>query len=258
MTAVLFVSHLINKRYIDRYLKLYNDLKGRYDVYWLFQADTGVSGELLYSHEVNVVEFTLDELNDLNYSPIGENLIPGNAHFIIEYFYHLHPEYQYYWFVEYDVIFTGDWSNLMDAFADNDADFLSSRIEWRCEENEHWTWWASLHFSSEDSRGMEKYIKSFNPTYRISNLALRYLDEFMKREGNQGHNEASIPTALHNSGFRIEDFGGTGDFVGKGNSNRFYLQENGSDNGTLRWRPVYQPDDVDPLEFPNKLFHPVK
>ena len=256
--AVLFVSHLINKRYLERYLKLRDDLKDRYNVYWLFQADTGVSGELLYNHGVNVVEFTLDELNDLNYSPIGEHLIPGNAHFIMEYFYHLHSEYQNYWFVEYDVVFTGKWSDLMDAFADNDADFLSSHIERRNKQNEQWAWWPTLSFSCEDTVPEENQIKSFNPVYRISNHALHFLDEYMQRDGNQGHFETSMPTALYNNGFRIEDFGGKGEFVMQGYYNRFYIQANGINNGTMRWCPVYQPDDVDPLQSPNKLFHPVK
>ena len=257
MTAVLFVSHLINKRYIDRYLKLYNDLKDQYDVYWLFQTGNGISDAVLYEHGINVVEFSLDDLNELQYSPISEHIIPGSVHFIIEHFYHNHPEYDYYWIVEYDVVFTGNWIDFMGAFTHNNADMISSHIEFHNEQNEQWTWWNSLIFSNEDDVSTGNLVKSFNPIYRISNRALHYLDEYMQK-GNQGHFEASMSTALYNNGYRLEDFGGTGDFVAQGNQNRFYIQEVGITNGSLRWRPMFQPEDIKSMHQTNKLFHPVK
>jgi hypothetical protein len=38
------------------------------------------------------------------------------------------PEYDYYWIVEYDVEFSGHWSELFNAFADNTSDLLCSRV----------------------------------------------------------------------------------------------------------------------------------
>lgn len=258
MTAVLFVSHLINERYLERYLKLYNNLKGQYDVYWLFQTDNGISDFTLREHDINVAGFTLDNLNELHYSPIGEHIIPGSVHFIIEHFYHMHPEYDYYWIIEYDVVFTGDWAYFIGEFTKSDADMIASYIEFRCEQNANWKWWDSLTFAANDKADIKRHVKAFTPIYRISNRALNFIDGFLKRPGNMGHCEAIIPTALYNNGFHIEDIGGTGEFVAPDCHNRFYVQDASINRCTIRWRPTIHPEDIETFCLPNKLFHPVK
>ena len=44
-------------------------------------------------------------------------------------------------------------------------------------------------------------------------------------------------TCLLNAGYKIGDFGGTGEFVPEGWRNKYYVQGVGTNNGTMRWRP---------------------
>jgi hypothetical protein len=255
--AVLYLSHLIKDSFIARYKKLVNDISNHYDVYWVFQTDNGISGEILKKNGVNIFGFTLEDLNRLNYSPLYERIF-GSEHFITAFFSQQHPEYDYYWVIEYDVVFTGHWNTFFSAFASNDSDLLSSHIAVHNDSNNNWPWWASLSFNEENAVQPENYAKSFNPVYRISRRALSFLDDYLQKEHNKGYFEVVFTTALYNNGFKIQDFGGTGTFVPEGFRNRFYIQGEGMHNGTMRWQPEFSQEEIEALGTKDKLFHPIK
>ena len=140
----------------------------------------------------------------------------------------------------------------------NDADMLSSHISLRNTDNWDRCWWSTLTFDEENRVEESRWVKSFNPVYRISNRALVFLDRYLKKEDNKGFYEVIISSALYNNGFRLEDFGGTGDFVAEGNRNRFYVQGTGINNGTMRWRPDFSAEEIKALGTRDKLFHPLK
>jgi hypothetical protein len=257
-TAVLLLTHFIDQNIIEKYKKLENEIGQEYDLYWVFQTDYGTHNESLLDKDVNLFTFNLDELNKLGYSPIFDKLY-GSEHFIMEYFFHEHSEYDFYWGIEYDVIFTGNWNVLFKAFKDSAADLLSSHIErYREGENSSWDWWNFISFADEDRIDKSQYIKSFNPIYRISNRALTLLDSFLKKDKNGGFYELIMSTLLYHKGFKIVDFGGTGEFVQPGFKNKFYVQGKGINFGTMRWRPEFSNDEILALETTNKLFHPLK
>lgn len=257
-TAVLFLAHFIEESVAKKYEKLFKELGNKYDIYWVFQADNGISYQPLLDKNINVFTFDLDKLNELNYSPISTKLY-GSEHFIMEYFFHQHPEYEYYWGIEYDVVFTGDWNILFSAFKNNDADLISSHIEMYEEGvNSRWDWWNAISFSKEDVIEKTKLVKSFNPIYRISNKALTFLDTYLQKDDNGGFYELIMATPLYHHGFKLVDFGGTGNFVLSGFRNRFYVQGRGVHNGTMRWGPDFFEEEIRALETKNKLFHPLK
>lgn len=256
-TAILFLAHFVDDSTVYKFNKLKIELSDRYDIFWVFQGDNGADGSRLEREKIVPFVFTLEQLNSLDYSPIYERLY-GSEHFIAELFYHTHPEYDYFWIMEYDVIFTGNWNIFFDAFYDNNADMLSSHISLRNSENWNWCWWSTLTFDEEDHVEGTSWVKSFNPIYRISKKALAFLDIFLKKENNKGFYEVIIASALYNNGFRLEDFGGTGSFVAEGNRNRFYVQGTGINHGTMRWRPDFSAEEIKALGTRNKLFHPLK
>lgn len=257
-TAILFLCHLTHDECLERYRKLVEDIDRQYDVFWAYQADGKTDRQLLQAQGIRLFPFTVYDLNALDYSPIAETLVPGSPHFVMELFFHQHPEYDYYWSVEYDVEFTGHWHIFFDAFKNNDSDMLSSHIEGHCADNEQWPWWTSLSFSPEDAISFGEYVKSFNPIYRLSHRALSFLDDFLKHEGNQGHFEALLPTILKHHGFTLQDIGGTGFLTPTEFRNRFYVQGAGINNGTIRWRPIFLQKEIEALGVKDKLFHPVK
>ncbi|HKJ40818.1 MAG TPA: hypothetical protein VKA27_01945, partial [Sunxiuqinia sp.] len=147
-------------------------------------------------------------------------------------------DYDYYWCVEDDVRFSGDWRVLFKAFESIDSDFISSYIRTSNQEP-HWPWWHALA-NPYQVIDFKDRVKSFNPIYRISKAALSFIHDALL-SGWCGHHEILFPTLLFEAGFDVADFGGTGKFVRKGFENKFYFEQisKGSTTGTFRWRPVF-------------------
>ncbi|MBD0258518.1 MAG: DUF3405 domain-containing protein, partial [Cytophagales bacterium] len=92
-----------------------------------------------------VHHFAFDEskLSELNFVPIGFRVVPGNTHFPLFAFLDMNPGYDYYWVIEDDVRFSGDWKYFFDSFSAVDKDFLTSHIRTSAQEPD-WPWWPYL------------------------------------------------------------------------------------------------------------------
>ena len=241
--AVLYLTTKSNEWTLSSFHALEQSLQGKADVYFAYHQQGDVLPVSLQNIE-NLFVFTSDVLNELGYTPIEKGkLVPGSNHFPLLKFFKENQCYDYYWLVEDDVRFSGDWKDFFDSFASSISDFLSSVIETKAE-NPNWYWWTSLKVGNEVIVE-EKLLKSFNPIYRLSSQALACIDAHL-RIGWMGHYEVLLPTLLYNKGFLLEDFGGEGTFVRLENNAKFY------DDTSMRIAPVL-PDDRK-----NYLFHPVK
>ncbi len=181
------------------------------------------------------------------------SLIPGSCHFLLIEFYRKHS-YKYYWYIEYDVRFTGKWRDFFNYFNNCKEDLLTSHIR-RYEEESEWKFRSSLSHPTEKIEN-SKLLRSFNPIYRISLSALKYIDDAYQKKW-EGHCELTFPTFLYNGGFKIRDFGGNGQFVYPEDKNKFYIDHSSYKlfDGSMR----YLNPHVWLLNKPkNKLFHPVK
>jgi len=74
------------------------------------QKGSEVSDKLL---KLNNYIFTDDILYDLNYLPISNSLMPGSNHFPLLKFFTDNPQFDFYWYIESDVVFNGDWEYLI-------------------------------------------------------------------------------------------------------------------------------------------------
>lgn len=241
--AVLYLTTKSNEWTLSSFHVLEQSLQGKADVYFAYHQQGDVLPVSLQNIE-NLFVFTSDVLNELGYTPIEKGkLVPGSNHFPLLKFFKENQCYDYYWLVEDDVRFSGDWKDFFDSFASSTSDFLSSVFETKAE-NPNWYWWTSLKAGNEVI-AEEKLLRSFNPIYRLSSQALVCIDAHL-RIGWMGHYEVLLPTLLYNKGFLLEDFGGEGTFVRPENNAKFY------DDTSMRIAPVL-PDDRK-----NFLFHPVK
>ena len=241
--AVLYLTTKSNEWTLSSFHALEQSLQGKADVYFAYHQQGDVLPVSLQNIE-NLFVFTSDVLNELGYTPIEKGkLVPGSNHFPLLKFFKENQCYDYYWLVEDDVRFSGEWKDFFGSFASCTSDFLSSVIETKAE-NPNWYWWTSLKAGNEVITE-EKLLKSFNPIYRLSSQALACIDAHL-RIGWMGHYEVLLPTLLYNKGFLLEDFGGEGTFVRPENNAKFY------DDTSMRIAPVL-PDDRK-----NYLFHPVK
>jgi len=242
--AILFLTHQSTRSIMDEFRRISGS-----------SMDIATSYILLHTHNKSrygkkngVIRFTYGDLSKLGYTSMAASIIPGSAHFPLLYFFLTHPQFKYYWVVEHDVRFSGDWRMFFDAFRESKADLLASHVR-AFHEEPQWYWWR--HLSHPDTIiPPAQLLHSFHPIYRLSNAALRYLHH-CHRDQWCGHFEVLIPTLLHHGGFDIEDFGGSGRFTAPGNRNRFYTE---GPAGTLRWRPAFSEIGTEQC----KLYHPVK
>ena len=162
-------------------------------------------------------------------------------------------KFDYYWIIEYDVRFSGNWECFFRYFSESTDDFLTSHIRSYAQEPD-WYFWQLDHFDKKIDLG--KALRSFNPIFRISAPALEYVYQ-MYLKGWTGIYEALIPTLLFQGNFILRDFGGTGDFVLPQDINRFYIDSSNCalSDGTMRYRPLHTSLAGCPE---NKLIHPVK
>lgn len=212
---------------------------------WLYQKFILVDARTasLAEHSPEIISFTLTDLIQNGYQPISKTLVPGSNHFpVIEFA--AHSVYDYVWAVEYDVIFSGNWSTFFTAHNSN-ADFLSAKVREHSAQPQ-WCWWRSLRGPQEIPRS--RWLRSFNPVFRISKRAAVYLREKYML-GWRGHHEVTMPTLLRAGGFIIEDLGSDGSFVRDCNRGRWYNPINYS--AKLRHKALRS-------EAHDMLSHPVK
>ncbi len=254
--AVLLATHFYDEQCILRkYDRLREELdEDSYDIYLLYNTNNKQKIYRIPKH-VNVCIYDLDDINSLCYEPIMEEMLPGSCHFPVLKFYKEHPFYSHYWFIEYDVEFTSTWNVLLDSFQNKQLDFISSCVEkYNFRNNGDWYWWKRFN---NVGYPLENCVKAFNPICRYSNRALKYIDTFQKA-GHSAHSELLIATCLYNAGYSIADFGGKGDFVAHGNTDRFYINSEDPKCATMRYRPVFTKEEIAGQIISDKLYHPVK
>ncbi len=184
-------------------------------------------------------------------SAFHDSLVPGSNHFPLIAF-SQKREFDFYWYIEYDVRYTGDWRNFFKYFSDR-SDLLSAHIR-RYEQEPDWYWWRACIHPRETVAWRDR-LRSFNPIYRISACALKHIDE-MHKAGWVGHHEVLVPTLLREHGFSLRDFGGAGDFVRPEDKERFYIESTTQQllDGSLCWRNRHEGYE----SVKDKIFHPIK
>ena len=249
--AFLFFSHIYNRFSRQSYNQLRDEAGHLGDVFWLQHSDDNVAP----NPSINFFNVTNGDIADLGYPLISNHFFPEHVHYPTLLFHKAHPNYDYYWVIEYDVCFSGSWEYFFKAFEGNESDFLSTNVKPHHLHPE-WYNWETLHHP-QTSIPLSERIRSFNPIHRLSSEALDFLHK-SHADGWQGHYEVLIPTLLNRRGFVIEDIGGRGPFVPEERRDLFYTSKRidspGINGGTMRYRPPFWRAGSEP----NKLYHPVK
>jgi hypothetical protein len=256
-TALLWMTHVWSdelKREFEKFLELhYPDSP---DI-WLL-PDANISRKHNLSGQYGrCFEFDVNSLfQRLPYQRLEGKGLLHNTHFPLMDFYLNHPSYDYYWYIEFDVRYTGNWGSFLQQFDPKDDEFITSHI--RCFSDEpDWYWWDSMNHPIKEIP-KEHYIRSFNVIFRISRRALDYIHGQLS-DGWRGHCEVTFPTLLHNGSYKIRDFGGDGRFVYQNMVNRNYTSHAGKKGllnpfCSVHWRPSSSHTGL----RRNRIYHPVK
>lgn len=262
-TAILYSAHYISDDILIELRSLNESCGGDYDV---FLSYDNCRNDFTNIAELDPFEchlLDLEDIQNLGYLTwskpdarrgVPSGLFPGDWDFAVLDFFIKNPEYKYYWRVEYDVRFTGDWRYFFDVCSDSGADLLGTTLQ-RYEDKPPWRWWHTL-VSAEGALDKTEMIRGFFPVCRLSYEACAALDQKYKK-GWYGHGECIIPTLLAYQDFSLEDIGGEGEFVPEGHESRFYINTP-SDWSLSPGTFVYRPAMRAPGSQKNMLWHPIR
>ncbi|MEA3642640.1 MAG: hypothetical protein VBE63_22250 [Lamprobacter sp.] len=188
-------------------------------------------------------------------SPLFPKKIPGNADALIFHAIDRLPDYSFFWYIEYDVAFSGDWRLFFQAFEASQADLITTSIRTKAQ-IPHWPLWRSLSPPPHVELADEQCLRLFLVVGRLSR---RLKDQLapLYQQGWTGHFEALLGTLALQQGLEVEDIGGDSHLTRPENLNRFYWNtplQNSLSPGTLVFRPFRSA----PGEQPNMLWHPIK
>jgi hypothetical protein len=200
--------------------------------------------------------FDSRQLASWGYGTIGDTLIPGHAQFPLLRYFEQHPHFDWYWFVEDDVAYTGRWDEFFRAFEGDAADLLTCHLRPRSSEP-RWYWWHTLQAPAECTVVSEP-LRALLVVARYSRRALETFSRYC-RSGWQGHAEVLAPTVMKQAGLTIADIGGDGPFTPRGRKGKYYSSYGNVAGslkhiGSLRYRPAR----TSPGLRPRRLYHPVK
>ena len=241
--AILLLSNKTDYSVRDRYDKLIKDYGYKTDVYLLFDVTKGYNKHELENFE-HVYPFNVNTMIDDGYTALKDGFL-GNCHYPILMFHKEYPEYDYCWIIEDDVVFFGNWGVLFEAFNDDSADLVATKIR-SYEDEPAWCWWHSMKAGEGMALTKEKMYASFIPIYRLSAKAIDCLDTEV-RKGWRGHFEGVVPTVLIKNGLTLRDMNGKGFGLNERVNLHFYS------DCTHNWSPLY----VQSFEK-NLIYHPIK
>lgn len=257
---IFFLAHFEHKEIFRRLNRLRFNLPVDHEVSPLVNSDStpelrtffGGGATFVSSDEVLTHEFA-QRMRATSGTPV-----PGNVDQLLLAAIAKRPEYDYYWVVEYDVVFRGKWRNFFDEFCGNTADFLGTSFQ-KYTDTRNWFWWPDFDVPAEKGwPGDENVLLGFFPVMRLSKKAAMALVRSLAQERWRGHMEAVVPTILYNEGYRIEDIGGASFLTPHGRINKFYrntLTDSARiEKGTFRYRPELRAPGV----RRSYLYHPVK
>ncbi len=114
----------------------------------------------------------------------------------------LAARHDFVWALEFDVDYSGHWSEVFRRFAGNRADVLTTTLTPR-DRSEDWCLWPMAGAPAEVRPA--DWFRSFNPILRLSRRFAAAYIAAVESPGWEGHYEFTIPTLARHLGFAIED-----------------------------------------------------
>ena len=137
--VIVFLAHVFDEEIERRFFKLKQECSELCDVVVLAEQGSTIPP--------NIAPFTrffdFSALKQMAKSVISSGIVPGNCHLRSIDYYRRFPHYRHYWFVEYDVVYTGNWGHLISSLADDPSDLLASHVRTLADEPD-WYWRKSF------------------------------------------------------------------------------------------------------------------
>ena len=154
--VVVFLAHRFDQEIERRFLKLKQECSATSDIVLFAESGTAVPENLRpFAHY-----FDFSTVRRTAKSVVGDSVVPGNAHLRALDYFRRFSQYRYYWFIEYDVVYTGDWGAFITSFAEDTSDLIAAHVRAIADESD-WHWRESLSAGAEplpDDRFMIAFL----------------------------------------------------------------------------------------------------
>ena len=247
--AFILLTHVWNKAVEFKFKRISSELTDNCDCYLVF--DTSNNDSAINLNSRIVYKFTPDEIESrLGYDCYVKGTItPGSGIFPVIAF-SRNNNYLYYWVIEYDFEFTGDYKLLINSLINKKVDLAACHF-YSYSEQPSWMWWKTIKYHDDPLIGVRQPMyRALLPIYRISNTALKILDS-QYLDGFRGHCEGLIPTLLKLNNLLILDFK---DFTSFYNCNHSSLIS----SSTIRATPTIDMSVLKDNFKENTFYHPIK
>lgn len=241
-TAILYVSHLVTPATVWNYLLLQRSVKAGQTLCWVCQGEA--ARRRLAALRINTFPLTPSLLQRWHPVMNGYGLVPGNCHVPTLSFSRRYP-HDYYWFVEYDVRYTGAWTEVFALGRASEADLIAAFVEAPFHDPT-WDHWDSIWLPHP------KRARSFNPIRRVSHRLLRAVASLLARD-YWAHNEALLASTCRHEGWEMQDLNALS--RARRGTPIYTPAPNADAPSTLNYRPVQS--TVWQAQR-HRLYHPVK
>ncbi len=257
--SIAMLSHVWTPDIQKIYERLQREAPSDHDVRLLLNTNALIPMQNLSMKNVECI--LIEDLLRLPYPEkchAGKWDIAGNLDLAFLEFRRRLPDYDFYWFVEYDVHFEGRWDKFFEHFRASNAGIIATSLEYlsKLPGKLEMLVYPVLVIPEESAWNKEAMVKGFFPICRLSSALLGTLDREY-RAGFGGHYEVMLPTLALRDDITVEDVGGKGPFVRDDNRNRFYFAT-GSTYSHSPGNFVFRPSITKVLPRQNTLWHPVK
>jgi|GEM_PF-1877492 len=228
-TVILFKCIYIDEDVISEFENLKRSCGKRFDIFLSYDNSRK---DLKVMQGIDYHIYDLEKIKRLGYRfyPTDENILWYNSDYSVLDFFR-EKDYSFYWVIDYDVRFSGDWNIFFNHFSKSDSDLVAINIK-KIEDNSNYVFRDNIILTVQD---YEKF-SSFLCIYRLSRSALEFLDT-KYREGCSGYCEVIIPTLLNIGKYKMEN-----------------IPQNYATGETVKFRPMME--KVGALK--NKIYHPIR
>lgn len=210
---IVFISHKYNKKIIERYMRLYTDIKDKDDIDIVFMIPYNTR-KTKNGHHIHFFEYDNNLVFSLVYNEFNCNLIDPS--FVIEKTYtdnkSFFQQYDYIYIYEYDVYYPGKISDLIYKLNEDNSDLLASYIR-LLSDNDSWQPFRNfIDYRKKHRINFEFLLKSCLSFCRLSIKSFDYICTHYTHFRSNILYEMTWPTILFNNQFSVGDLSNTGVF----------------------------------------------
>lgn len=185
-TVVLYVAHEINNYTLFNYNHIKDGLLDNFELLWCINDS---NSEYKKYKNINFYVFNYNDISK------HDDVYPNVPEIIFNDF-NFFSKYNYYWVIEYDVLYLGDYKELFNSYNNENIDFISSHVY------DIHSWWHYFKFKDNDLYT----LTSFNTICRLSKRLVQTVINQKYVNIKESFYETYLPSICVKENLKIKSF----------------------------------------------------